>query len=261
MPSDLKILIAGGCFPVQDNIEYHKLYHQLLKSKLEDKFDCNIDISIIRYENIARCMDKIVEAVNTENPDIIIFHIRVEPILGLSKLYHVYQNRNGEIVKTFRLSSGSIIRYRKAKSQQNEYSQHKTAVHCLLRELNYLFGYLAGNRGKILKAYLELIVKLIAYCKVNNIIPIITGPVSRPHSYFENYTSHSLHSYIYENIEFYNPIYINCLGSKNEDNKTFFCEDGIRVNEIGHKRISDLILDKIIIHNMYSKGEITYGKI
>jgi len=94
MKSKIDILIVGGCFPVQSNIPKEKLYHQILKDRVERELSTRIEIKILQYEKLAPTLNRIKEIVNQQNIDLIIFHIRVEQILRMIKLFLRYYDKN-----------------------------------------------------------------------------------------------------------------------------------------------------------------------
>jgi hypothetical protein len=255
----IKLLIVGGCFPVQDNIEPSFLYHQLLKKKLLELNNTNLEIKIIRYENISRCFEKIKEAINTEDPDWILFHLRVEPILLSSKLYSKYHDNGENLIKQINIAAFSW-NFRKKKRITNKKITDSSLnrrlniilrIRFLCREVNYLLGFVVGNWHYSFRDYLPLMIKIIELCKTNDKDLIITGPVSRPNSYLENQLSNKLHKFMGEYSMQHDQIYVTLMGNNDAQNNFLFCDDLIKVNEIGHQRISE-ILFKVIVHKKLS---------
>ena len=249
MSNRIKMLIVGGCFPVQDNISPDKLYHQILRKQLLESNDINLEIRIIRYENIKKCFNKISEAVVIDKPDLILFHLRTEPILLPAKLFCKYHNREGNLIRRINLSAFNLSYTVKDKQKQVTISENKPAeksvfqikIRSVLREFNYFGGYLIGNWPYILKGYLDLVNEIIQLIKNKDLTLIITGPVSRPFSYFENRLSERLHQYMNRYLDQYHQIYLNLLGLNDEQGNFLFCNDLKRVNETGHKRIFKII--------------------
>ena len=79
-------LIVGRCFTQQHNIEPPRLYHQLLKTKMKSEHSIELDIDIIRYERLTKCLEEVTSATKIRKPDLLLFHIRPEPILRISQL-------------------------------------------------------------------------------------------------------------------------------------------------------------------------------
>lgn len=255
----IKLLIVGGCFPVQDNIEPNLLYHQLLKNKLIESNNTNLDIKIIRDEYILRCFEKIKETIYIEEPDWILFHLRVEPILLSSKLYSKYHDKDGNLIKqinvaVFNWSFRKKKRITKKKivdSALNRRSKINLRIRFLFREANYFLGMVVGNWRYSFRDYLTVLIKIIELCKTYDKALIITGPVSRPNIYLENQLSKELHKYMSEYLLHHDQIYVNLLGTKDEQGNFLFCDDLIKVNEIGHQRIFE-ILFKVLINKKLS---------
>ncbi|MCX6148930.1 MAG: hypothetical protein NTX22_00230 [Ignavibacteriales bacterium] len=248
MLQKIKLLIVGGCFPVQDNIEPSKLYHQQLKNKLQES-NINLDIRIIRYESISKSFENIKEVIDKEKPDCLLFHLRVEPILLSSKFYSKYYDKDGNLIKHINLAVFNL-NYRKIKKRTSEKvinnelskkSKFSTSVQNIFREINYFFGYIMGDWSAAFSKYLSLLIKIIELCKTYGITLVITGPVSRPYSNLENHLSKKLHKYMSQYSFLHNQIYANLFGAKDEHGNFLFCADLKRVNEIGHKRISEII--------------------
>jgi len=249
METKIKILIVGGCFPVQENIAPKDLYHQILKKKLSTYDGVNLEIQIIRYDLILQCYTTLVDAIDTEKPDWILFHLRAEPILGLSKLYHEYHKKNK--TRTLCITASTInFKYRKNypagdetknKESSGRLLNSQSSLRYILREMNYFFGKIVGNMTSAFALYLDLLKQIVTLCKNNNIELIVTGPVSRPHTFFEDYLSRKLHIFINSFIGNTGIIYLNCLGRSDQNGKSLFFDDQIMVNERGHRRIAELI--------------------
>ena len=253
MNKKLKVLIVGGCFPVQDNIQREYLYHQLLKAKLASKHNINLEITIIRYEIVSKCFFSITEAVALKKPDILLLHTRIEPLLASLKFYHEYNNTSGQKVRKLNAFSLKLENREKPLRKGSSHLFKTTrklfftenVMHKLFREMNFLLGKIAGNMKPALSSYSVLCDELKKFCKQNEIKLIITGPVSRPRSFFENYFSRKLHLLISPAESDENLYFINFLGEKDEQGESLFCEDQIRVNEKGHARIAELIYPSI----------------
>ncbi len=267
MSNYIKLLIVGGCFPVQDNIEPSLLYHQLLKKNIEKSSDVIITIKIIRYDSISGSYEKIKEAIMVENPDWILFHLRTEPILLSSKLYSKYVDKNSKFVRQFHMERIDWnFRWEKSCKGRETYFQTSKGenkiflkVRIVFREINYFLGLVLGNWNQVFKNYLTLSVKLLEYCKSLNKILIITSPIPRPRSLFENLLSYKLHKFMNDRRLLDNETYVNLYDTFNKEEKFLFCGDLIKVNEIGHKRVSEILfpifskkLDSHIELNNYS---------
>ncbi|MCK9426036.1 MAG: hypothetical protein M0Q21_08370 [Ignavibacteriaceae bacterium] len=258
MENKIKVLIVGGCFPVQENITPEDLYHQILKKKLNEYIGVNLEIKIIRYDLIPQCYEAIVEAIDLDKPDWILFHLRVEPLLGLAKLYYKYHDKNK--TRTTCITASSInFKYKKNHPTGKELKDKESSggslnsqslVRYILREMNYFLGKIVGNMTSAFAIYLDLLQQIITLCKNSNIELIITGPVSRPHTFYEDYFSRKLHLFINSFISGKGMIYLNCLGRSDQNGESLFFDDQIMVNERGHKRIAELIYTAICEQNL-----------
>ncbi|HCY74424.1 MAG TPA: hypothetical protein DHV28_00750 [Ignavibacteriales bacterium] len=248
MKSELKILIIGGCFPVQDNISRENLYHQILKKKIEKSSAIKVEINIVQYEKFYPTLEKIKFAIDRQHPDVIIFHIRVEQILRMIKFYFRYHDKNENFRRGFNLALLNISIPEKESFNLSHRSVngdlHKKS-HRILIFFNYLIGYLVLNQIYSFKIYKKLVLHFTEladkeYCKI-----IFTGPVSRPTTFWESYTSLILNYYMKKFIS--NKLekpYLEFLGT-HENQKFLFFDDYIRVNETGHNRIANLLFETL----------------
>jgi len=250
MESPIRLLIVGGCFPLQNNILTENLYHQLLKKEIESEFLRDVDIKIVHYEKFYPTLDKIRKAIEHQFPDLIIFHIRTEQILRMIKFYFKYHDTNENFNRGFNVALfGKII------PEKEYFNLYHTSIkvnnnvqkrsNSFLVEINYLLGYLLLNQYSAFRIYKGLISQIVNLTNQKSINVIFTGPVSRPTTFLENHTSIILNSYMKKIISRkFNNTYLDLLGVF--DNKQFlFCEDNIRVNELGHKRIAKILFDSI----------------
>ncbi len=261
MSKIISLLIAGGCFPVQENIPFPRLYHQLLRERMFNENDVEADINIIRYEKLESCFDQISDAIKKNKTEILLFHLRIEPLFKFIKFY--YENLNSKMTLTASLNISllgihNLILHRSTMKSENygeRLSQRKKSfLHSLLRETNYALGVISGNMRYIFRIYLKLVYDIYNLCRENNIQLIITSPASRPVSAFEDFISNRLFKY-FEKTYSDGITIINALGKKDENGEFLFCEDKIRVNETGHKRFAKLIYNHIAV-NRYSKVSV-----
>ena len=250
MKSNINLLVVGGCFPVQTNIPTENLYHFLLKEKIRNELSVKIEINILQYEKISPTFKRIKEVIEHKNIDLIIFHIRIEQILRMIKFYLRYHNKNEIYHRGLNLAAlGNCIPERK------EFNLHHTIENRgpntikfsnnFLKNINYILGYLVFNPVFAFKIYKGLITSVVEFCNNNFIDMIITGPVSRPVNSIENFTSVILDFYMNKLIlNKYKKKYLKLLGT-NHNSKYQFCDDQIRVNEIGHQRIANILFSAV----------------
>jgi len=250
---NLKIMIVGGCFTEQHNINYAEHYHQLLKAKLKNH-NYDVQLNIVRYERLTKCLEKIITQTDIQQPDILIFHIRSEPLLRIAKFYYKFLDSNKRIKYVFNFSM-----FNKNNSELHRHfinrpkvfatsieSQKENVFYLLLLNFNYLFGKLFGNWKYAYKLYLKLIYDIQNFCMKKQIPLIIVGPVSRPRNYTENLLSNKLSSYCEALPLNSTESFVNTLGVQGENKENLFFENGMHVNQCGHKRIANFLYKVII---------------
>jgi hypothetical protein len=240
---------VGGCFPVQDNIPPERVYHQVIKKILLKEKNIDLRINIIRYDRLKDAAELILNSLNNTNPEYLLFHLRVEPLFRYIKFFYKYHNLSNKSVALINFSFFGIHNLKiRVKSDRQEnpanFSLNSPARH-FLSEMNYALGYLMGNLRYSFRIYSTILQEIIKYCQDRNINMIITGPVSRPVSFFENIISSKLF-YYFKNIHVNDDIkIINCLGLLNNEGADLFCEDKIRVNETGHLRFAQIVCENV----------------
>ena len=139
--------------------------------------------------------------------------------------------------------------------------QLSITFHRILVAANYFLGFIAGNVHFALKRYEKLAEQVIEYCRVNDIKLILAGPVSRPHTKPENYLAQTINRHMQNKYAGPDNIYIDLLGTRNENDESLFFNDGAHVNETGHRRIAKLILQRMHASLFCSKETIEYSAI
>ena len=91
---EINLTIMSGCFAVQSNIKPEKLYHQIVKKELEKNLKNILNINILRYERFASCFEKIKNYAEVYKIDVLLFQIRTEQFLRISKLYYTYSDED-----------------------------------------------------------------------------------------------------------------------------------------------------------------------
>lgn len=246
---DINISIIAGCFPVQHNIPHEKLYHQILKQKLESKNQISPKYEIVRYERLSSCFGKVVNSISTKKPEILIFHMRGEPILRIAKLYYKYANKDNKVKKTINVPYLNILMPEKFYLLGNNPQQgdpHKNNWHYWLREMNYLFGNLIGNFHFGMRKYLGLLEQVKKCCDANNIKLLVCGTASRPHTKWENFISNKIHKRSLQKAKELGIEYINCIGEYSTEGEFLFFENGIHVSEAGHRLTAEKMYEKLL---------------
>lgn len=236
---------------MQDNISPENLYHQVLQERLLKESDLQLDVDILRYEKLETCSTEIAEKISKSKYDHLLFHLRVEPLFRDLKFFYRHKNKDNIVSSSITIALLGIRGLKLFHTMGNKinvvntYSPANTSfLHKFLRGLNYTLGILSGNLRSTLSKYLLVVKKLEKLCYEKNITLIITSPASRPVSFFENFISGRIFQLILKKCE-KETIMINGLGVIDKQGNYLFCNDGIRVNEAGHKRFADLIISKI----------------
>jgi hypothetical protein len=248
----MKIAIVGGCFISQHNIPADKLYHQTAK-KLLERESHHIVIRTVRYERIFGTLSKIKDLKNEFEFDLLIFHLRAEPVLRMSKLYYKFTDDKGvkrNSINTPFNSPSIPERHDLLSADRIDIEDNRkpdTRLHHMLRELNYYCGTIAGNRRNALKQYLELTKEVVKFCHETNSSLLLIGPASRPFSTFENDLSKRIDRQFSEFARDDRIKYMQLLGYTTSKKEPMFFPNGIHVSQAGHDetghRLYKLILD------------------
>jgi citrate lyase beta subunit len=248
---DINFTFVGGCFPVQDNILFEDIFHQKLKREIENVFDVNFKINIIRYERFSNCLEKVISASNDKAIDYLVFHIRPEPFLRLIKLYYKYLNHNSKLCRSLNISFLKILNPEKydlqsfSRGYNYSVSNNRTIFYKALINVNYLFGFMIGNYNYALKKYLILIKEIISLCESRKIKVIILGPAIRSNTFLEALFSKRLEKYMSKSLKSINVRYVFGLEKHNQNGKRYFSSNGIHATQLYHDLISDRLKTEI----------------
>lgn len=246
----INLTIVGGCFPVQNNIPQEYLYHRFVKKELEERYNAELKINIIRYERFAGCFEKIEKFGDENNIDVLLFHIRAEQFLRICKLYYKYSGGNKNIKRDFNIPLvNRVPSEKKDLLMLNMPVPDGNKKKSILRKykicLNLIAGIMGGNKKYALKKYEELIDKVIKFCEEKKIKLIIAGPASRPDLNLEDKLTGELNLFFKGKAEQMKIPFINLTGYMNEKNESLFFSNGIHVSEAGHKRAADFLTQKL----------------
>jgi hypothetical protein len=252
----MNIGIVGGCFTDQHNIPFERLYHQSLKRLLITTED-RVEIRKIRYERISRCVNKVIDFHDSYSLDLLIFHLRAEPIMRLSKLYYKYLDHEKKLKHSINFPPFNLIypeKYdlllnRQICSQVNN-NLDESGFHHMLREANYTLGSLIGNKKYAFDLLEKSIIQISQFCASRNVKFLLLGPVSRPFSRFENNISEEMDRRFVSLSAFKSINYLSLLKVLTSDGRSMFFENGIHVSQEGHDEIAQMIFDKIVMNRL-----------
>jgi hypothetical protein len=245
------LAVVGGCFPIQHNIEPHRRYHQTVLRQLHAA-GRSAELRIIRYERLNTCLAKIEQAQEQQPIDVLVFHLRTEPLMRLAKLYYKYAGDNQRVRHALNLPWLGPLRpeahdlllarpvlQRRPATEANPLRQQ------LLREVNYRLGTLVGNRRFALRYYWQLVAEVCAFCRCRGIRLVIVGPVSRPCSAFENGLSEAIHHQYVPKLARLSVPYVPALGTTDAAGNSLFFANGIHVSQAGHDHIGNLLFEAV----------------
>ncbi|HUI29316.1 MAG TPA: aldolase/citrate lyase family protein [Candidatus Acidoferrales bacterium] len=246
------MLIVGGCLPIQYNIPKDRTYHYTLVKLLEKKH-LKFDVAIIRYETLSRCLEKIMTAARNIRIDVLMFNLRTEPLVRISKILYKYVNDEGDLKRSLNLPYLGILnaeRYdplnvKLLTSDTGSKRKEKKWRH-LLVEANCVFGALIGNRSFVLRKYEELFLGINKFCVENNIKLLVLGPATRPSSGFENKLAEDVNDRFSRIAEVSGISYVDVMGTHDESGNDLFFENGIHVSQAGHDRMAKMLFEKML---------------
>lgn len=249
---------VGGCFPIQGSLLYEELFHQQLKNRCESQFNLNFNINIIRYERFKRCFDKIVTHTQSNQPDALVFCIRPEPVLRLTKLSYKYINDKGATKRAFNLPF-----FKKLKPEEydllvlertlmpTQHTHHKNNKGW--KNLNYMLGMFFGNKQIAIKKYLQLIESIIEFSQNNKVPLLIMGPAWRTNTFMEKIISKKLEKAIQKKRFSKKNNYIK--GSYIVQNGVvLFHKNGIHANQFYHQLIAEKIAEKLFELSLFKSS-------
>jgi len=258
---DINFTFVGGCFPVQGDILFEDIFHQTLKKKVENKFNVNFNINIIRYENLLNCLDKVINKSDEIKPDYLVFHIRPEPFLRLLKFYYKYLDRNGKLCRSLNLPffriSGPEMHDLVMTTNRHKYKSNfnQSRIYKSLINLNYLAGYLFGNFNYAANKYLEVTSELFKFSANKNINIIILGPAIRANTSLESMFSGNFSNFISGSFSKKKLIFVSGTQKQNINGKPYFNKNGIHATVYYHDQIAARLFE-IIEKDLYNDADL-----
>ncbi len=255
----INLNFVGGCFPVQYDILFEDLFHQKLKRRIENEFNIDFNISIIRYEKFNSCLKNIKKYNEPFPTDILVFHIRPEPFLRLVKIYFKYLNNRRKVKHTFNIPLLNMPNTEKYYESNFEngiiYNTHKeeTQLHKLLIDLNYLIGQLFGNLKYVLKKYYELTLNIENYCKQKNIKLLVLGVGYRNNTPYAKILCNKLNNYLQRKFTNKDISYIENMSHISRNIDQYFQDNGIHASDKYHELIAEILFNELrdlIVENL-----------
>lgn len=248
---EINFTFVGGCFPVQGNLPFENLFHQLLKHKTENIREIKFNVNIIRYERFKNCISKLETYKENKPIDILAFSLRPEPFLRLVKFYYKFlENTSGRKKWSLNLPVFNIVNSEKYDLLSLDKRFNPTAVNdsSIIRKalinLNYILGSLIGNDNYSLRKYLDLVNEVIEFSRRNNIKLFIIGPPIRTNTIMERLLSKKLEKFMKKSMTIPQDNFIS--GSDLiKDGENLFEKNGIYATEKYHELIAARLLEKI----------------
>lgn len=247
MKPNYNIAFVGGCFTEQENIS--PLYHETVIKQLFNK-NIEAEKTIIRYENISTCFEKIKNNHHHKKISLLVFHLRPESIIKQTKFCIKYIDNSNKLHYFINLpvlnGDFSKINHTKSLTPPNSNSvESESFLNYVAREFNYISGYILGNWNYSMKQYLDLVEKIIDFCAEKNIKLLVIGSVPRPKTFFEN----RIAKYINTEFILYNKNndinYLDCF-TQFDTNGNYIFFKKMFVNQYGHDVIGKKIAEKIL---------------
>ena len=251
----MHLTIVGGCFPVQYNIEPERLYHATLRRQLATRLQGRQpELHIIRYERLSTCLAKIVAAQARQPTQVLLFHVRAEPVLRLSKLYYRYLDDQGRVRHSLNLPGTDpgraeqfdlLTRPRATAPVPARPLPLAEPQHARLRHLNLRLGRWLGHERRARRHYAALVLQVAEFCRREGIRLLVVGPVSRPCSGYENELSARLHRHFAALTARQGLAYVPALGEVSAAGEPLFFPNGIHVSPAGHDRMAGLLHEQL----------------
>lgn len=249
---EINFTFVGGCFPVQGNMPFEDLFHQVLKRKVENTREIKLNVNIIQYERFRNCINKMASYKESQPIDILAFSIRPEPFLRLVKLFYRFKEKPGGKHK-WSLNLPALNKINPEKydllSVYTRFNPSQEVDKSLMRKallnLNYFLGSLFGNHKYALRKYSELVNEVIAFSKRNNIKLFIIGPPIRANTKAERLLSKRLDKFMRKPLAISPESFLSC-SDPIYNGEGLFKMNGIFATEKYHELFADRMLEKLL---------------
>ena len=249
----MHLLLVGGCFAVQHNISPHQLYHHVLGALLApQRGGCRPTFGIVRYERFGNCLAKLAAAHARQPAQVLVFHVRAEPVMRLAKLYYRYRDARHRLRHSLTLPwrpPTHPAHYdqppRSLPGESSPAAVPQTRIRRALRQLNLRLGAWVGNRRRALQHYQTLVADVAAYCQSAGIRLLVVGPVSRPCTAEENRLSGEINAHFAAFAARHGLAYVPTLGETDAAGQALFLPGGVYVSPAGHRRVAHLLHEQL----------------
>ena len=249
----MRLILVGGCFPVQHNIPAERLYYRTTLRVLAEAGVC-ATAAVGRYERFATGLAAAETAVGPSPlpADVLVFHLRAEPVLRASRLVYTYLDD----AKRRRRSLTVLGRCPAAERHDVLAARPATPpspppppgpLRDLLVAANYRLGRAVGNEAAALRAYARLVVAVEALARERSVRLLFVGPVSRPCRASEDALSGRVEQAFAAPLASRGTVYLPVLGRADEHGQDLFFPNGIHVSQAGHDRIGRRIAERILL--------------
>ena len=265
MAIERTIGFVGGCAITQPDIPKEKRFIEVLRTKM--KSDCSIETSFTfsSYSHFYELEKSIEKIINKQKVDLLIVHLRPQPLLVLSKFIIKKKNKNNKTAFFI-----NPLVYRKCAYPYLEQSSSPVINQLALKPkskpklmgLNILLGRLFGLNKKAAKQIFNAILSIQSQCKQKDIKLTILGISPQPMTKHGNINCQELNVYLIKKCHDEGIEYVDSFSKMN--NSDCFQEDELHLSEKGHEYLGD-ILNEGIKHfttpaaNVNRKSEMLSG--
>ena len=252
--TDINFTFVGGCFPVQGDILFEDLFHQVVRRRIEEAKKVKFNVNIIRYERFANSLHKISRSLDQHPIDVLTFSIRPEPFLRLVKFYYRYYDQVSKSKKwSLNLPWMNLANPEKFDllTTPNGFPSAGmpggSFTRKFFRQLNYMAGTLAGNEKFAWDLYEKLIKEVIHFCHQHNIKLILLGPPVPFRSGMGAKLSRKLVRQVKNLVSSSNAQFVDgAIGRKNDAD--WFDGNGIYASEKYHEVMADRLYRSLRTH-------------
>jgi hypothetical protein len=253
---------VGGCFPVQGDINFEDLFHQVIRKRIEETEKIRFEVSIIRYERFANTLHKISKNLEEHPIDVLTLSIRPEPFLRLVKLYYRFYDQVTHSKKwSFNLPWMNLVNPEKLDLLANQNGFPSAGItggsffRRFFRHLNYLLGAMLGNENFAWKQYEKLIKEMMDFCNKKNIQFILLGPPVSSKAGIEAMLSRRLVHHVKKMVSTSNIQFANGTIGQQHD-AAWFEKNGIYAKEEYHEIIANRLYRAFVSLDWYKEDFI-----